>query len=73
MNLRQQSDFFKTLPQVTHFTSNDINAVTIIYFIFLREFGVKREQTDRSQFRFFFFHSTFRISDDFIIDRAYKM
>lgn len=68
--LRQHSDFLKTLPQVTHFTSNEIDAIAIIYFKFLREFGVKREQMDRSQFRAFF-HSTFQISDDFIIDRAF--
>lgn len=68
--LRQNSDFLKTLPKVTHFTQPEIDALAIIYFKFLREFGVKREQMDRSQFRAFF-HSTFQISDDFIIDRSF--
>lgn len=68
--LRQHSDFLKTLPQTTHFTQNEVDAVAIIYFKFLREFGVKREQMDRSQFRAFF-HSTFQISDDFLIDRSF--
>lgn len=68
--LRQNSDFLKTLPQVTHFTPNEIDAVAIIYFKFLREFGVKREKMDRSQFRAFF-RATFQISDDFLIDRAF--
>lgn len=68
--LRQHSDFLKTLPKLTHFTQPEIDAIAIIYFKFLREFDVKREQMDRSQFRAFF-HSTFQISDDFLIDRAF--
>lgn len=68
--LRQHTDFLKTLPKVTHFTQPEIDALAIIYFKFLREFDVKREQMDRSQFRAFF-HSTFQISDDFLIDRAF--
>lgn len=68
--LRQHSDFLKTLPKLTHFTQPEIDALAIIYFKFLREFDVKREQMDRSQFRAFF-HSTFQINDDFLIDRAF--
>lgn len=68
--LRQHSDYLKTLPKVTHFTQAEIDALAIIYYKFLGEFGVKREQMDRSQFRAFF-HSTFQISDDFLIDRAF--
>lgn len=68
--LRLHSDYLKSLPQTTHFTQNEVDAIAIIYFKFLREFGVKRDQMDRSQFRAFF-HSTFQISDDFLIDRAF--
>lgn len=68
--LRQHSDFLKSLPKQTHFTQAEVDALAIIYFKFLKEFGVKRDQMDRSQFRAFF-HSTFQISDDFLIDRSF--
>lgn len=68
--LRNHHDRLRTLSKVTHFTNNEIDALAVIYSKFLNEFGVKREQMERAQLRAFF-HSTFRICDDFIIDRVF--
>lgn len=54
----------------SHFSEQEIDAIAIIYFKFLGEFGVKREQMDRAQFRSFF-QSTFHITDDILIDRSF--
>lgn len=68
--LRNHQGRLRELSKVTHFSRHEIDALAIIYFKFLSEFGVKREQMDRYQLRAFF-HSTFAIANDVIIDRAF--
>lgn len=68
--LRIHLDQLRRLSKKTHFTNEEIDALAVIYFKFLDEFGVKREKMDRSQLRAFF-HSTFQIADDYIIDRVF--
>lgn len=68
--VRSHHDSLKELTKITHFTQQEVDALAIIYYKFLGEFGVKREQMDRNQFRAFF-HSTFEISDDYLIDRSF--
>lgn len=68
--LRIHFDHLRRLSKTTHFTNDEIDALAIIYFKFLDDFGVKRDRMDRSQLRAFF-HSTFQICDDYIIDRVF--
>lgn len=68
--IRKNFDRLRALSKITHFTNDEVDALGIIYYKFLGEFGVKREQMDRSQLRAFF-HSTFQIADDYIIDRVF--
>lgn len=68
--VRNHHGQLKELTKITHFTQQEADALAIIYFKFLDEFGVKREQMDRNQLRAFF-HSTFNISDDYMIDRSF--
>lgn len=68
--VRSRHKSLKELTKITHFTQQEVDALAIIYSKFLDEFGVKREQMDRNQLRAFF-HSTFQISDDYIIDRSF--
>lgn len=68
--VRNHHSRLKELTKITHFTQQEADALGIIYYKFLDEFGVKREQMDRNQLRAFF-HSRFGISDDYMIDRSF--
>lgn len=68
--LRMNFDRLKALSKITHFTTQEVDALGIIYTKFLYEFGMQREQMERNQLRAFF-HSTFQVCDDTIIDRAF--